>query len=370
MLDGLLLFTVLDVWRVLLPLGLLFVSVGTLGFQRVLGFSQETGLNEFLLILIFRVSAALFGVLAVVGLIVPWVLAYHLPEAHLAEGPWGYEEIIVSIIGLGFLWSLHQRIVHTQMLRGTILIATLLLFGGAAILWTARWDVMANVGHISGGWFLGNSVEWEWARLFPKVLHLFFSSFVAAGMVVVGLGVFGVLNSGSEKKSSVSSLEKNRVDLIRYGVGWMLSGLVPQILIGPWLFLLLPERPQLALIEGTSLTSIIFFLSLTVALLALVLLNATFMVPHVRGLVWGGWGNAALALAMMSIVRYETFVGTLYAHHIPFAIAELSLWHVLSVFVLLAFLGVLLIGWCVCPAVLIFRTGMPTPQLDKPCEGH
>ena len=101
----------------------------------------------------------------------------------------------------------------------------------------------------------------------------------------------------------MNSESNGKVHLILFdmGVGWILSGLVPQILVGPWLFLLLQSRPQAALIEGTSLTSIIFFVSLTTALLALVLLNASFMAPHVKGLVLGGLGNVAITLVLMGM---------------------------------------------------------------------
>jgi len=68
----------------------------------------------------------------------------------------------------------------------------------------------------------------------------------------------------------------------------MLSGLVSQMLVGPWLFLVLGEGARGQLVDGMGLTSGMFFVSLTAYLLALVLLNASFMVPRINGLVWGG----------------------------------------------------------------------------------
>ena len=150
--------------------------------------------------------------------------------------------------------------------------------------------------------------------------------------------------------------------MIRYGVGWILSGLVPQMLIGPWLFLLLNNGAQAAFIEGTSLTSIIFFVSLTTALLALVFLNASFMVPHVKGLVLCGLANVVITLVLMGIVRYETFAATLSSQRIPFAIGELTGWHVLSVFVLMGLLAAILMRWCVRPSVSIFHTTLRYPN--------
>jgi hypothetical protein len=365
MLDGFLLFSVLDVWRVLLPLGLSIMCLGTLAFQRLVGETQNTGLSQFLCLLTYRMTTALVCILGVVGIAVPWVLGYSLPESHVAVGPWSYEEICGYVVCLVLLWQLEQQVRQHQIPSGLMQAGVMILFLGAAFLWIGRWDAMANAGQVPGGWVMGSSVQWEWSRLLPKSFHLLFSALVAGGMVVAGLGLLETLTFRSAHGSIDSDSVKSSPDLIRYGVGWMLSGLVPQMLIGPWLFLLLQDRPQLALIEGTSLTSLIFFVSLTTALFALVLLNASFMVPHVKGLVWGGLGNVAMTLALMGIVRYETFGATLFSHNIPFAMPELSGWHVLSVVVLLALLGALLVRWCVWPSTLIFHSTLPTPYLDK-----
>ena len=358
MLDGFLLFTVLDVWRVLLPLGLSIICLGTLVFQRLVGQSQDSGLSQFLCILTYRLTAALAVILAVVGIMVPWVLGYSLPETHVADGPWSYEEIFGYLVGLVLLWHLHQQVRQHKIPSGMIMACAMILFLGAAFLWIGRWDVIASEGSVQGGWFVGSSALWEWSRLIPKSFHLLFSALVSGGMVVAFLGIFGTFTSLSDQGPSESESGESSCNLIRYGVGWILSGLVPQMLIGPWLFLLLKNGPQAVLIEGTTLTSIIFFVSLTTALLALVFLNASFMVPDAKGLVWAGLGNVAITLVLMGIVRYETFAATMVSQRIPFAIAELTGWHVLSVFVLVGLFGAILVRWCIWPSALIFHANL------------
>ncbi len=370
MLDGLLLFTVLDVWRILLPVGLSIMCLGSFGFQRLVGETQNAGLTPLLCILTYRLTIVLAIILAVVGILVPWVLNYPLPEKHVADGPWSYEEIIGYVLGVVIFWRLQQQVRQRQFPSVMLMILAVMFFLGAAVFWIVRWDVMANVGQVSAGWFLSGSADWEWSRLIPKVCHLLFSAMVAGGVVIALLGLRGTLIPRAVQSQKVPASRKSSPDLIRYGMGWILSGLVPQMLIGPWLYLLLQSRPQAALIEGTTLTSLIFFVSLTAALFALVLLNASFMAPHVSGLVWGGLANVAMTLVMMGIVRYEAFGATLFSHNIPFAMPELSGWHVLSVFLLLGLLAVVLVRWCVGPAILIFRETLPTPQLDKTLGGH
>ena len=177
------------------------------------------------------------------------------------------------------------------------------LFLGVGMLWVSRWDVMANAGAVSGGWFIGSVLSWEWTRIVPKFFHLVFSSLAIGGMVIVGLGLSGWSRWQDREGTKAPFSMSDNSQTIRYGVGWILSGLVPQILIGPWLFLVLGEGERLQLIDGTSLTSAIFFVSLTAALLALVLLNASFMVPHVTGLVWGGIISSMITLVLMGVVR-------------------------------------------------------------------
>ena len=365
MLDGFLLFTVLDVWRVLLPLGLSIICLGTLVFQRWLGQLHDTGLSHFLCILTYRLTLVLAVIVGVVGILVPWGLGYPLPETHLANGPWSYEGVFGYLAGLALLWRIQRQVCQRWILSGMLMGCVTILFLGVALVWIGRWDVMANIGQVSGGWLMGNTAQWEWSRIFPKSLHLLFSAMATGGMVIAGLGILRTLTSGSNQSVSEPEARKRSLHLIRYGMGWILSGLVPQILIGPWLFLLLQNRPQAVLVEGTSLTSIIFFVSLTTALLALVLLNASFMAPHVKGLVLGGLGNVAITLVLMGIVRYETIKATIVSHRIPLALAELTGWHVLSAFVLMGLFGAILVRWCVWPSTLIFHANLPRSQLDK-----
>jgi hypothetical protein len=233
------------------------------------------------------------------------------------------------------------------------------IFAAVALLWIVRWDLMANAGYVQGVWILGNSAQWEWLRLIPKGFHLLFSAFAAGGIIVACLGIFNLLSVSPGLKEDAIDSEQHSPQIIRYGVGWILSGLVTQMLIGPWLFLLLNAESQTVLIDGLSLTSVLFFVSLTTALLALVLLNASFMVPHMKGLLWGGLVNALLTLIMMGIVRYEAFVTTLSFHQIPVAIVELSGWHVLSVFILTGLLGAIMVRWCVWPLESVSNNHLP-----------
>ena len=97
------------------------------------------------------------------------------------------------------------------------------------------------------------------------------------------------LGSGSRRPDSPGDepAEDDATWVIKYGVAWALAGTLPQIVVGPWLMLSLPDGVRAELISGQSLGSLAFFVGLTVGLFSLVFLNAALMIPHVRGMAVG-----------------------------------------------------------------------------------
>jgi len=140
--------------------------------------------------------------------------------------------------------------------------------------------------------------------VWPRFFHIVLGSVAATGIVIT---LYGTLRIGQGKwHESVEDASINPFDhTTRYGVAWTLAGTLPQIVIGPWLLLTLPPEVRERLVDGASLSSVVFFVSLTFALLAIVLLNASLMVPHFRGLVWSGLGSLFLTIVLMVVVREE-----------------------------------------------------------------
>jgi hypothetical protein len=138
---------------------------------------------------------------------------------------------------------------------------------------------------VKNGLFASLSLPTVWPRFF----HIVLGSVAATGIVITLYGTLRPFN----------------LHITRYGVAWTLAGTLPQIVVGPWLLLALPDEVRMRLVDGASLSSLVFFVSLTFALFALVLLNASLMVPHVRGLVWTGLGSLFLTIVLMVMVREE-----------------------------------------------------------------
>ncbi len=349
MVDGFLLFTVLDVWRMVLPLGLTLIVLVTEMFNRWPGGSLYGVIRDVLSPLVFRLTVSLLVISGIVGLLVPSILGYPMPESHIAVGPWGYEELLGFVSGGVCLWRSRQRDVRGMPPRPAWMGCAAALFLGVGVLWIGRWDAMANVGNVPGGWFVLQLSSLDWTRVVPKAFHLLFSSLVAGGLMVTLLGLIGWFGVPAGSASDPRFQRISPPEIIRYGVGWILSGLVSQMLIGPWLFLVLGEVPRGDLIDGRGLASALFFVSVTAALVALVLLNASFMVPHVKGLVWGGVISVVMTLVLMGIIRYMMFLATLRSQGIPIALGSVTLFHLMTVLVLTGLLGAILIRWCVRP---------------------
>jgi hypothetical protein len=349
MVDGFLLFTILDVWRMVLPLGLTLIVLVTDMFNRWPGSSHYGMIRDVLSPLVFRLTFSLLVISAIVGLLVPSILGYPMPESHIAVGPWGYEEMLGFVLGGVCLWRNRQRDVRGMSPRLAWTGCAAAVFLGVGVLWIGRWDAMANEGNVPDGWFVLQLSTLDWTRVVPKAFHLFFASLAAGGLMVTLLGLIGWFGAPAGSASGPRFQSIPSPEIIRYGVGWILSGLVPQMLIGPWLFLVLGEVPRGGLIDGGGLASTLFFVSVTAALVALVLLNASFMVPHVKGLVWGGVISFVITLVLMGIIRYMIFLATLRSQGIPIAIGSVSLFHLLTVLVLTGLLGAILIRWCVRP---------------------
>jgi hypothetical protein len=349
MVDGFLLFTILDVWRMVLPLGLTLILFVTEVLNRWPGGSHYGVIRDVLSSVGFRLTFGLLVISGITGLLVPSVLGYPLPESHIAAGPWSFEELLGFVLGGVCLWRSCKPDVRGMPPRLAWMGCGAAVFLGVGVLWIGRWDAMANEGNVPGGWFALQLSSLDWTRVVPKAFHLLFSSLVAGGLMVTLLGLIGWFGVPEGSASGPRFQRIPPPEIIRYGVGWILSGLVSQMLIGPWLFLVLGEVPRGDLIDGSGLASALFFVSVTAALVALVLLNASFMVPHVKGLVWGGVISVVMTLVLMGIIRYMMFLATLRSQGIPIAIGSVTLFHLMTVLVLTGLLGAILIRWCVRP---------------------
>lgn len=177
------------------------------------------------------------------------------------------------------------------------------------------------------------------STLWPRFFHAVFSGLAITGMA---LTIYGSLRPQCQEDRAVDPAPYD-IRLVRYGAGWVLGGTVPQVVVGPWFMLALPSDVRFHLVDGTNVVSLIFFLSLTLTLLSLVLLNSSLLVPQKRGLVWGGVGCLVLTTIFMVLVREEVRKVWMISQGYDVGIGELSWIVVISVVVIMC-AGLYLIG--------------------------
>ena len=210
------------------------------------------------------------------------------------------------LLGLGFL-------------SGIMFLIVALMFVAASVLFLNpdRWVIIQQ-----GSFWNVFSLP----SLIPRFGHLILAAVAGMGIFLVGYGLF--LGFGSQGSTGDEPKERYATWVIRYGVAWTLTGTLPQIVVGPWLLLSLPEFVRADLVSGQNLGSIAFFLGLTAGLLSLVLLNAALMVPQARGLAIGGTLSLMVTICLMVIVRHAVRVSWLSPQFGTAALATQDQWNV------------------------------------------
>lgn len=213
--------------------------------------------------------------------------------------------LIVLLLGLLILKEDSMRLNQNATLRyalGSAILAGLLvvtfLFVSITVLMLVPeyWSTVQSHG-------LGKLLSLP--TVMPRFFHVVVASFAATGCMVMLYGV--ALHSRFIVGRDLSPSESTDygIHLTRYGGFWAMAGTVPQIVVGPWLLWTLPEHVRGPLVNGGTFGSIIFFVSLSSALFALVMLNATVVAPQYRWLALGGVGSLLITFGTMIIVREE-----------------------------------------------------------------
>lgn len=221
-------------------------------------------------------------------------------------------------------YALSNTTFSTQILMGGGIVVCLL---GVTLLFVVAHVMMLHPDYSESMIQKGLSGSLTLPTVWPRFFHIVLGSVAATGMMITLYG----------------SLRPFNFQITRYGVGWTLAGTLPQIVVGPWLLVALPDEVRTHLVDGASLSSLVFFASLTFALIALVLLNAALMAPHVRGLVWTGLGSLFLTFVFMVMVREEVRTMWMQSYNGADAYQELS-WPVVLGVVIMIGLGFLALG--------------------------
>ena len=187
-----------------------------------------------------------------------------------------------------------QLLIGCGSLLGVLGVAFVFVFMNVLMLNPDLW-----IGFKRAGWETGLTMPSVW----PRFIHMVCAAVAGVGMVVAMYGVFLRSQWNTDWATHRAGEDEYGLWVTRSGVIWALTGTLPQIVVGPWLLLTLPDTVGHHLIAGDTFGSVAFFLALTGALFGLVLLNAGLMVPSSRGFTVGGVVSLVVTIVCMVIVR-------------------------------------------------------------------
>lgn len=363
-----LIYIAFDPWRILLPVGLSGILVAALWFARGNTQSPYALVERVLGLLTAQLAMGLFLFTGIFGLVLPWFppSAFELDFAQ--SKTLGMLESLVYLAGTYCLWRVKGSMAQGRGISKQWTWGACILFLLVAFLWILRWDDLAFGGVEGGG---GTVSAWDWARILSKTIHLWLSAMAAGGLVVM---VMGFLPWKSIRSTATSSHEDKeteegwKIQIVRFGMAWVLVGVVPQVVVGSWLLVALGEEVRNHFLNGLTLGSVLFFSSLLVALLGLVLINAAFIAPYVKGLVWGGGGSILVTLFLMGFIRYESIGAGLSSLNTGIHWFPLNFWHLMMGFLPMGGLLILLVRGL--RIALIAQMEKPAASLDKSVNGN
>ena len=242
---------------------------------------------------------------------------------------WGLLLIVILLV----FWGLHIYKTNITWLNHNLVARVVIVgmtFGGIVgmtLFFVVTQTMIINPGYAEEVMKHGLMSSLDLPTVWPRFFHMALGGLAGTGVVVT---IYGTVWRSQHHEDMNSEMPYDNT-ITRYGIAWTLAGTLPQIAVGPWLLMTLPQGIRDGLVDGGSVSSLVFFLSLTCALLALVLLNAALMVPHIRGLVWSGVGSLILTVGLMVVVRGEVRKAWISSHLESKTVEELSVWVVLSV---------------------------------------
>lgn len=338
-------FVVFDPWRILLPAGLSLVLLVSPWLASGDKQSPYSLVERVLGLFTSQLALWLFVFTGLLGLVFPVWLVSSDAGVLPGLGSFGWLETFFYLVGVSCLWNVRCAVAKGVKLPKQWTVGACFLFLLVAIFWILRWD-----DFIFGGVeAVGATVSaWDWTRILSKTIHLLLSAMAAGGLVVMVIGFLPWKQSPTVReplqRDEVNE-EQPRIQIVRFGMAWVLGGVVPQVVVGSWLLVSLGEDVRSHFLNGVTLGSLLFFSSLIVALLGLVLINAAFIAPYVKGLVWGGWVNILVAVFLMGFIRYEALGAGLASLNAGNPWAPLSFWHlVIGVIPMLVLLALLVRG--------------------------
>lgn len=185
----------------------------------------------------------------------------------------------------------------------------------------------------------GLHLNWSDRTLIPRYLHFMVAAFAVCGL---GIALLGLL---ARKRG-----ENWGDEAVRYGAKWFIGATLLQLAVGLWFLFSLPNNFMQSFIGGNMAHTLILWLGVVSAVLAMLVVNRS--VP-------GAVLLTVVAVALMSITRHSLRQLYLAPHLDVNTMPVNPQWTVFFIFVVLLVVGLAVVGWMVWQ---FFKASQPQPS--------
>ena len=219
---------------------------------------------------------------------------YFYTSSIIIAFPW--LSVIILLLAGYYGYYLYQfRFEKLGGLRGWLVIFSAVLFAVIGFIYTNNMVLMLTPEKWAEKYFSnphGFQLNIDDPTVIPRYLHFLVASFAVSGLAVL---IYGVTRFKRD--------EAYGRWLIRYGGLWFVFATLFQFAVGIWFILSLPREYMLLYMGGDGVATVIFGLSLFLALLSLILVLLSFNARNPRLLAVSGAVLIVLVISGMAVMR-------------------------------------------------------------------
>lgn len=173
----------------------------------------------------------------------------------------------------------------------------------------------------------GLHLNWSEPTLIPRYLHFMVAAFAVAGLGIALLGIQAKKRGHEWGQQAIA-----------YGARWFLGATLAQLAVGIWFLFSLPGSFTQSFLGSNMTNTIILWLGVVLAVVALLLANRY---------VLGAAVLTVLAVALMAVTRHSLRQMYLQPHLDVNAIPVNPQWGMFIIFAVLLVIGLAVVGWMV-----------------------
>ena len=180
----------------------------------------------------------------------------------------------------------------------------------------------------------GTSLNLDDPTFWPRYLHFMIAALAVMGMVVASVGAARIRRGDESGRSWVQT-----------GAFWFVIPTALQIAIGLWWLITLPREVMTPLLGGATGPTMVFMISITLPIFALIMMALSIKLERPFGIVHGASWLLILTIVGMVLTRQTVREGMLAGHFDTATIATVPQWGVFALFAVFLVIALATVAW-------------------------